>query len=179
MTPAADVSQYQGTIDWATMPPIAMIKMSGGDDGLQENCHFVALAAAPCGYVMKYLGNYKSGYIHRLIYEEKYGELPKGYHLHHLCDNKLCVNPEHLIPLTAKEHFRLHSIPKAAKYYQSLTVCGKGHELSSTNSGKRICKTCRYERNKRWKQNPGVRERNIEVKRAWRAKRKEMGLNYV
>lgn len=34
MTPAADVSQYQGTIDWATMPPIAMIKMSGGDAGL-------------------------------------------------------------------------------------------------------------------------------------------------
>jgi len=34
MTPAADVSQYQGTIDWATMPPIALIKMSGGDAGL-------------------------------------------------------------------------------------------------------------------------------------------------
>lgn len=34
MTPAADVSRYQGTIDWANMPPIAMIKMSGGDDGL-------------------------------------------------------------------------------------------------------------------------------------------------
>lgn len=34
MTPAADVSQYQGTIDWADMPPIAIIKMSGGDSGL-------------------------------------------------------------------------------------------------------------------------------------------------
>lgn len=34
MIPAADVSQYQGTIDWATMPPIALIKMSGGDNGL-------------------------------------------------------------------------------------------------------------------------------------------------
>lgn len=34
MTSAADVSRYQGTIDWANMPPIAMIKMSGGDAGL-------------------------------------------------------------------------------------------------------------------------------------------------
>ena len=34
MTPAADVSRYQGTIDWANMPPIALIKMSGGDAGL-------------------------------------------------------------------------------------------------------------------------------------------------
>jgi hypothetical protein len=31
---AADVSKYQGDIDWATMPPIAIIKISGGDAGL-------------------------------------------------------------------------------------------------------------------------------------------------
>jgi hypothetical protein len=34
MTLAADVSIYQGTIDWSVMPPIALIKMSGGDAGL-------------------------------------------------------------------------------------------------------------------------------------------------
>ena len=34
MIPASDVSQYQGTIDWANMPPIVLIKMSGGDNGL-------------------------------------------------------------------------------------------------------------------------------------------------
>jgi hypothetical protein len=168
MLPAKDISRWQGT--WQdTGEPIVMIKMSGGDAGLQEDCHFVALAPAPCGYVMKYLGNYKTGYIHRLIYEEKYGELPKGRHLHHLCHNKLCVNPDHLVSLTAKEHFRLHSIPKAAEYYQSQKECAKGHELSDY-SGRKICKVCRYERNKRWKLNPGVRERNIEVKQAWRAK---------
>jgi hypothetical protein len=36
---ASDVSQYQGTIDWATMPPIALIKMSGGDNGLYMDSH--------------------------------------------------------------------------------------------------------------------------------------------
>jgi hypothetical protein len=147
-----------------------MIKMSGGDDGLQENCHFVALAPAPCGYFVKYVGNYKSGYLHRLIYEAVNGDIPKGYHLHHLCDNKTCVNPDHLQPLSAKEHFRLHSIPKAAEYYKELINCNKGHELSTNKVGRRVCKTCRYERNLRWKQNPGVRERNIEVKQAWRTK---------
>ena len=35
MIPACDVSQYQGIVDWATMPEeIIMIKMSGGDAGL-------------------------------------------------------------------------------------------------------------------------------------------------
>lgn len=34
MIPACDVSKYQGTIDWANMPEIVIIKMSGGDAGL-------------------------------------------------------------------------------------------------------------------------------------------------
>lgn len=31
---AADVSHWQGDIDWSTMPPIAIIKMGGGDAGI-------------------------------------------------------------------------------------------------------------------------------------------------
>ncbi len=34
MIPACDVSVYQGVINWATMPKIAIIKMSGGDGSL-------------------------------------------------------------------------------------------------------------------------------------------------
>ena len=117
-------------------------------------------------------------YQHRIAYESQHGPVPEGMHVHHTCGNKLCVSPEHLVALTAGEHFRMHSIPKAAEYYQSLEKCQKGHGLSDHN-GHRICKVCRYERNKRWKQNTGVRERNIEVKRLWRTKRKETGLAYV
>jgi hypothetical protein len=35
-------------------------------------------------------------------------EAPKGYVLHHNCENKLCVNPNHLELLTNAEHLRMH-----------------------------------------------------------------------
>jgi hypothetical protein len=169
MIPALDISQYQGA--WQDRgEPIVMIKMGGGDDGLPESCYFVNRKPAPCGYFQKYIGNYKNEYIHRLIYEATNGDIPKGYHLHHLCDNKICVNPEHLIPVTPKEHILMHGRPKSQAYYDALTHCEKGHELSTTPTGHKRCKTCRYLRNVKWKNNPGVRERNIEVKRAWRTK---------
>jgi len=37
--------------------------------------------------------------------EIRYG---RTLHLHHLCKNKLCVNPKHLRELTAKDHVAAH-----------------------------------------------------------------------
>jgi hypothetical protein len=34
--------------------------------------------------------------------------IPAGLELHHVCENKLCVNPEHLQPMTRCDHLRLH-----------------------------------------------------------------------
>jgi len=36
-------------------------------------------------------------------------EVPEGHHLHHTCENKWCVNPRHLVVLTASDHHKLHA----------------------------------------------------------------------
>lgn len=41
---------------------------------------------------------------HIVYYERKYGEVENGKQLHHKCEAKLCVNPDHLEPLTAADH---------------------------------------------------------------------------
>lgn len=45
---------------------------------------------------------------HRFFYEAVNGQVAKHLDLHHKCENKLCVNPEHLEPLTTSEHMQEH-----------------------------------------------------------------------
>lgn len=45
---------------------------------------------------------------HRVAYEQVYGQLRNDLVLHHTCDHKACVNPDHLEPMTQAEHMRLH-----------------------------------------------------------------------
>lgn len=43
---------------------------------------------------------------HRWYYEQAKGLIPEGLQLDHLCCNTLCVNPDHLEVVTAKENIR-------------------------------------------------------------------------
>lgn len=78
------------------------------------------------------------------------GPVPDGLELDHLCRNTVCVNPDHLEPVTHQENVRrgragLHMRTKAA----AATHCSKGHPWDETNTyvhaktGKRSCKACR------------------------------------
>lgn len=46
---------------------------------------------------------------HRVFYEFFKGVIPKGFHVHHVCENRVCVNPAHLVAVTREEHAQLHA----------------------------------------------------------------------
>src|SRR5208283_3747428 len=41
---------------------------------------------------------------HRSVYKLYKGDIPVGLDLDHLCNNKACVNPSHLEPVTKQEN---------------------------------------------------------------------------
>ena len=86
--------------------------------------------------------------VHRVSYELIKGRIPEGMILDHLCRNRLCVNPDHLEPVTNKENLLRGETVYAINARK--THCPWGHPLSGDNlaeddlrKGKRHCKICR------------------------------------
>lgn len=77
----------------------------------------------------------------RIVYEARVGPIPAGLTLDHLCRNRICVNPNHLEPVTqAVNNSRIPRVPAL--------VCRNGHKLTEDNVvlrgriGKRTCRKC-------------------------------------
>jgi hypothetical protein len=82
---------------------------------------------------------------HRLSYKLFVGDIPDGYEIHHKCNNKLCVNPDHLELVTDATHPSVNKMK---------THCPHGHEYTEQNTYTyptkdggvgRMCKICHRE----------------------------------
>lgn len=67
--------------------------------------------AAGYGVHQAYMSGLSGGtkMVHRIVYQILVGEIPEGYHLHHRCGVRACVNPQHLEPMSPSEHSHHHA----------------------------------------------------------------------
>jgi hypothetical protein len=68
---------------------------------------------------------------HREFYEAVVGPIPPGHDIHHRCRVRACINPDHLEPLSRKDHRNGHA-PEA---------CRLGHPLVRVGVNLR-CRVC-------------------------------------
>ena len=89
---------------------------------------------------------------HRFAYEEFHGRpVPKGHDLHHTCENRACVNPDHLVATTRQEHMRIHLAPRR------LEICPKCGGPRTRKSDRQsdphgwFCRPCHASYQRKWR----------------------------
>lgn len=75
------------------------------DRGFVTPCWIWCKSTGSQGYGRIWVNDVKAHLMaHRVYYERAKGRLWAEWDLHHLCRNRACVNPDHLQPLTRREH---------------------------------------------------------------------------
>lgn len=102
----------------------------------------------------------KSYGVHRLVYEEKIGQIPDDMSVCHSCYNTLCVNPDHLMLMSTKEYM-LDAAARGKTYVKPRVY---NHGTSTYYRLGCRCDDCRVAHNyhnRKWKRNKKFAESNF------------------
>jgi hypothetical protein len=78
------------------------------------------------GYPVRMV-NQKRVCVHREVYQLVHGPLPFTLAVHHTCENKRCVNVEHMLAVTKADHVRIHRAGKPL-------IGGRGHSAATSRT---------------------------------------------
>lgn len=85
------------------------------DRGFRTRC-WIWHGAGKTGRYGRYSVNGRMEQAHRVAYEWSVGPIPTGLQLDHLCRQTLCVNPDHLEPVSASENVQRGSRAKLTPF---------------------------------------------------------------
>lgn len=95
---------------------------------------------------------------HRLSYTVHRGPIAAGLVLDHTCRTPRCVRPDHLEPVPQRTNILRGG--SFAAVNASKTACDNGHDFAEhgyvSKAGRRICRPCTRERQRRWLANRKV-----------------------
>ena len=92
-------------------------------------------------------GKVRPVHAHRAVYEGMVAPIPAGMAVHHLCYNKRCCNPEHLLVCTSSEHASIHKRDYVERN-PTCRVCGS--DEWQHHKGKRHCGECNRRTSREW-----------------------------
>lgn len=116
----------------------------------ESGCWLWTASLTKAGYGL-FSVKHKKIYAHRWSYEHFVGPISEGLTIDHLCRNTACANPEHLEAVTMGENVRRGT---AGLHQAAKTHCPHGHpyegdNVFKDNRGRRRCKTCKREKDRR------------------------------
>lgn len=104
---------------------------------VEDGCWLWLGGAWPNGYGKTSVPVAGTQLAHRAFYMSLAGEIPGDLDLDHLCRQRLCVNPDHLEPVTRSENIR--------RGHKARNVCKNGHDLlvpGGLRPGTNQCREC-------------------------------------